>query len=240
VIAIENARLLSELQERNEALTQAHAKVTEALEQQAATSKILRVISSSPTDVQPVFDSIGESARQLCDADLSTVARFDGELIHLVAHHGVTGEAMETVRRLYPHSLSFETMTTRAVRDRVIVHVPDVLVDPRYEAKDTALAVRYRGCLAVPMLREGEVIGAIFVARATAGYFADAQVALLQTFADQAVIAIENVRLFNELQSRTAELTRSVGELRALGDVSQALSSTQDVDAVLDTIVTRQ
>ncbi len=229
VIAIENVRLFTELESRNKDLT-------EALEQQTATSEILRVISSTPTDVQPVFDIIGESAERLCDAEISVVSRIDGELIHLVAVHGVSAEGTEAIRRHFPMRLDAETVTGRAIRRRAVVHVIDALADSNYAAKDAATAGAYRGCLCVPMFREGEVIGAIFVARRNPGLFADSQVQLLKTFADQAVIAVENVRLFRELEDRTAQLTRSVGELKALGEVGQAVSSTLDLATVLATI----
>jgi len=239
VIAIENVRLFTELQERNRAVTQAHAQVSEALEQQTATSEILRVISQSPTDAQPVFDIIGERAERLCAAEVSLVSRFDGELIQLVALHGVAQEGVEAVRRAFPMQSDAETVTARAFRNCTVIHIPDVLADPLYQHKDEARAGGYRGGLGVPMVREGQVIGVIFVARRTPGYFTDSQVELLKTFADQAVIAIENVRLFKELQARTGELTRSVDRLTALGDVGRAVSSSLDLEQVLTTIVSR-
>ena len=239
VIAIENVRLFTELQEKNRALTEAHAQVTEALEQQTATSDILRVISQSPTDVQPVFDTIGERARRLCEADVSGISRFDGEALQLVALHGVTREGEQAARAVFPMRPDAETIAARAFRGSAVVHVADVLADPDYEVKDAARAGRFRGALGVPMRREGQVVGVIFVARVEPGLFANNQVELLRTFADQAVIAIENVRLFKELRTRTDELTRSVEQLTALGEVSRAVSSTLDLDTVLDTIVTR-
>jgi signal transduction histidine kinase len=232
LIAIENVRLFRELEARNHDLT-------EALEHQTATSEILRVISSSPTEVQPVFEIIGARAKKLCDAQISVVTRLEGDQIHLSAIHGVTEDAKESIRRLHPMRLSVETATARAIRDCAVVHITDVMADPLYERKDAAMAGGWRGCLAVPMLREGQVIGAIFVARTSPGLFADSKIGLLKTFADQAVIAIENVRLFKELQVRTTELTRSVGELKALSEVGQAVSSTLDLETVLSTIVSR-
>jgi GAF domain-containing protein len=230
LIAIENVRLFKELEARNRDLT-------EALEQQTATSEILRAISQSPTDVQPVFDIIAERAVSLCEAEVSVVSRFDGTLLQLAALHGVTREGVEAVRAVFPMRLDAETMSARAYRGRAVIHEQDVFADPRYQVKDTALAAGWRGGLAVPMLRGKEVIGVIFVGRSTARLFTDSQVELLKTFADQAVIAVENVRLFKELQARTGELTRSVEQLTALGEISQALSSTLDVETVLDTIV---
>jgi GAF domain-containing protein len=155
VLAIQNARLFNETKE--------------ALEQQTATGEILRVISSSPTDVQPVFDIIGERAERLCAADVSVVSRFDGELIQLVALHGVAPEGAETVRRAFPMRPDVETVTARAFRNCTVIHIADVLADPLYQQKGAARAGGYRGCLGVPMVREGQVIGAIFVARTEPG-----------------------------------------------------------------------
>src|SRR5262245_8198454 len=232
VIAIENVRLFKELGNRNRALT-------EALDQQTATSEILRVISQSQTDVQPVFDTIVRSAVTLCDGLFGTLLQFDGELLHHVAHHNYTPEALETAQRMFPARPTRAFGAGRAILERAVVHIPDVEVEREYQQGVLRRAIGWRSGLFVPMLREGAPIGVIVVGRAKAGPFSDSEVELLKTFADQAVIAVENVRLFKELQARTGELTRSVGELRALGEVSQALSSTLDVDVVLNTIVTR-
>jgi len=151
----------------------------------------------------------------------------------------LTDERAEATRRAFPMPLDAESTSARAVRSRAVAHFVDAIADPHYEYKDTARVGQWRGTLAVPIFRRDQVIGAIFVARANPGPFSDKQIKLLQTFADQAVIAIENVRLFKELEARTAELTRSVGELRALGEVGQAISSTLDLQTVLSTIVAR-
>jgi GAF domain-containing protein/CheY-like chemotaxis protein len=228
-IAIENARLLSELQTKN-------ADLTEALEQQTATAEILRVISSSPTDVQPVFDTIVNRAPLLCGANFCILYRFDGELLHLVAHYHMSTELLEMLHNLYPMAPSRRHAAGRAILTGAVVEIEDVLSDPEYQQNVAALG-GWRSMLAVPMVREGVPLGTIVIQRAEAGAFPESQVALLKTFADQAVIAIENVRLFNELQARTSELTRSVQELQALGEVSHTLSSTLDLETVLNTIV---
>ena len=238
VIAIENVRLFTELQEKNRALTDAHAQVSEALEQQTATSEILRVISSSPTDVQPVFDTIVESAAKLCNAEVSNVTRFDGEWVHMVAMHADPIGA-DRLRQAYPARPSGALASLRAIRDRNVIHIADLLKDAEYAMPEAATAAGFRAVLSVPMLREGRAIGSITVGRAAPGRFGEAQVELLRVFADQAVIAIENVRLFKELQTRTSELSRSVAELQALGEVSRAVSRTLDLDTVLATIASR-
>jgi GAF domain-containing protein len=238
VIAIENVRLFTELQEKNKALTTAHAQMSEAFEQQAATTEILRVISSSPTDVQPVFETIAESAMRLCGAAVSGVLRFDGSLIHLAAYRNFSAAVRAIVPQDYPMAPNRRRMSGRAILDRTVVHAPDVLRDPDYP-QEVARATGWRSFLSVPMLREAQAIGAVTVVRTEPGPFSDRQIELLKTFADQAVIAIENVRLFTELQTRTQELTRSVGQLTALGEVGRAVSSTLDLETVLTTIVSR-
>jgi two-component system, NtrC family, sensor kinase len=235
VIAIENVRLFKELEARNRDLT-------EALGQQTATSDILRVISQSQTEVQPVFDAILSSGVRLCGARFGGVFRFDGELIHLVASYEWPTEQLEVVRRRFPMPPGDGSLAARAIRDRRVVQAPDHVADslagtlPKWAPGGEQ---RPRSTIAIPMLRDGNPVGAIVLARAEAGFFSDQHIALLETFADQAVIAIENVRLFKELEARTADLTRSIGELRALGEVGQAVSSTLDLDTVLNTIVSR-
>jgi two-component system, NtrC family, sensor kinase len=231
------AEALEQLQTRNHELVEAH-------EQQTATADILRVISASLTDVNPVFEIIADRALRLCDAEVGLVSTFDGEMIHLGAIYGWRPEDTEALRRAYPLRLDGETVVARVIRNSAVVHIHDVLADPQYEERALALkgashVAHYRLALGVPMVRDGHVIGAILVARRAPGQFSDRQVQLLKTFADQAVIAIENVRLFKELEARTHDLTRSVGELRALGEVGQAIISTLDLQTVLTTIVER-
>ncbi|HMF25626.1 MAG TPA: GAF domain-containing protein, partial [Pseudolabrys sp.] len=222
-IAIENARLLNELRQRTDDLT-------ESLEQQTATSEVLSVISSSPADIQPVLDIIGERAEKLCEADISAVAIVEGELIRLASIHGMTEAGMGAARSFFPMRLSDETVLARAIRTRSACHVTDVLSDPQYQRKDRARAGGWRGALGVPMVRDEQVVGAIFVARKQPGLFSDAQVQLLKTFADQAVIAIENVRLFNETKNSLEQQT-------ATADVLKIISrSAFNLQTVLDTL----
>jgi signal transduction histidine kinase len=239
VIAIENVRLFTELQERNRALTQAHAQVTESLEQQTATAEILRVISRSPTDVRPAFEAIVQSASRLCDGADCIAVRFDGDLEHLMARHNPKPGTLDSVAALFPRRPRRDgTATDRAILERRIVHVADIMADSSYDQKATR-AAQLRSILSVPLLRDDQVIGAISVSRDTPGLFSDRQVALLGVFADQAVIAIQNVRLFGELQERTQQLSRSVDQLTALAEVGRAVGSTLDLETVLTTIVSR-
>ncbi len=238
VIAVENVRLFTELQVKNQALTEAHAQVTETLEQQTATSEILRVISSSPTDVQPVFETITESAVQLSGALFGSVYRFDGELIHLVAHHNYPSAALEFSQRTFPMAPSRQVFTGRAILERAVVHVPDVSQDQELTlVRDLAAVVGFQSVLSVPLLREGSPIGAITVWRSAVGPFSDKHVALLQTFADQAVIAVENVRLFKELEARNRELKVALEQQTATGEVLHAINRAQtDAQPVFDII----
>jgi GAF domain-containing protein/anti-sigma regulatory factor (Ser/Thr protein kinase) len=232
VIAIQNTRLFNELQTRNRDLT-------EALEQQTATSEILRVISQSHRDVQPVFEAIAANARKLCEARTGMVSRFDGDLLHVAATEGTDAEGLDIMRRVFPIAPAGGTATGRAIESRSVVYIPDVTADAGYRFRDESTAANFRSVLAVPMIHDGRPIGTVNVTGARPAMFSERQITMLKTFADQAVIAIENSRLFNELQARTAELTRSVEELRALGEVGNALSSTLDLDTVLATILTR-
>ena len=225
VIAIENVRLFNELDTRNRQLT-------EALEQQTATSEILRVIASSPTDLQPVLDAVAESAARLCGASDANIRLREGDGLRSVANYG-------PLPVVAVFSVSRGSATGRAVVDRRTVHVDDLAAESEDDFPEGRAAVNrfgFRTVLATPLLRESVAIGAIAIRRMEVRPFTDEQIKLLETFADQAVIAIENVRLFKELQDRTRDLARSVGELQALGEVGQAVSSTLDLETVLTRI----
>jgi len=182
-IAIQNARLFNETKE--------------ALEQQTSIAEILRVMSSSPTDVTPVFNAIAERARVLCGARFGFSTRFDGELLHLVGYHGTSPEAEATMRAAFPMKLGRGASATRAIIERAPIQIPDIRLDAEYQLNEAAQQAGYRSLLAVPLLHGSQVVGTISVAREEPGAFPEKSVALLQTFASQAVIAIENVLLFN-------------------------------------------
>ena len=201
-------------------------ELSEAREQQFATSEILRVISSSPTVVQPVFDAIVRSAVRLCNGAVGAVNTFDGELTHVVAVYNYTPEALTAVQRMYPMPPSRQQLTGRAILTRKIVHIPDVLSDTEY-APDIALAGGWRGGLAVPMIRNDVVVGVILVMRAHVGAFSQEQIELLNAFADQAVIAIENTRLFEAEQQRSRELSKSLEQQTATSEVLRVISSSR-------------
>ena len=196
-IAIDNARLFNEVQARNKDLT-------EALEQQTATSEILRVISGSPTDVQPVFDTIAANALRLCDGVFSGLYRFDGDFIHIGAMSNIDTAGVAAFRTAYPCRPNRGGATQRAILTGQLVHIPDIRDDPEYTYQGVAEATHYRSVLSVPMLRDGKPLGTITVYRDVPRPFPNAQIDLLKTFAEQAVIAIENVRLLPSSVHATA------------------------------------
>jgi signal transduction histidine kinase len=228
VIAIENVRLFQELEARNRDLT-------EALEQQTATSEILRAIANSPTEIQPVLDVIAENAARICGTPDVAILRVENDIYRMVATYGSAPNRPAGTTR----PIDRGSVIGRSIVDRQTIHIHDVrtVQDDFWRVKTGAVVEGLRTMLATPLLREGVAIGAIGIRRTEVQPFTDKQIALLKTFADQAVIAIENVRLFKELDERTNELTRSVGELKALGEVGQAVSSTLDLETVLTSIV---
>jgi GAF domain-containing protein len=231
VIAIENTRLFEEVQTRTRELT-------ESLEYQTAISEVLAVISRSPTSVQPVFDTIAASALRLCGAKWSVVTRFDGQLLHLEAHHNLSSPTVvESVRRLFPRPLTRGGPTDRAIISGTVSHVSDVLKDPEYTFQAFSRQASYRSHLAVPMMREERAIGAITVAGESPAAFSNRQVDLLKAFAAQAVIAIDNTRLFEAEQTSKRELQESLEYQTATAEVLSVISrSPNELQPVLDAI----
>src|SRR5689334_6657573 len=197
-------------------LAQLSLELQEARERQAATDEVLSLIADSPTELFPVFDRIVRHAARLCQSVLSAVYRRDGDHVHLVAHDHFSPESVAAVRKVYPAPISSENLISVAVRERRVVHVADVLISGGYSELQRTSG--YRSILVVPMLRDDVAIGAIAVMRLEPQLFPEAQVELLKTFAGQAVIAIENARLFIEVQERTRQLSQSLEDLRAAQD----------------------
>ena len=230
VIAMENVRLITELRQRTRDLQ-------ELLEYQTATSDVLKVISRSALDLETVLQTVVTTAVRLCHADSATIYRNeDGEYRWAAGHMLLPDyEQIERNVRIRP---STGTLVGRAASEGRTVQILDAWTDPLYEAKDDARVGGVHSMIGVPLLREGMPIGVIGLARRRVEAFSEREAQLVTTFADQAVIAIENARLFNELRERTAELGRSVEELKMLSEVGQAVSSTLDLRSVLSTILT--
>ena len=236
VIAIENVRLFEAEQQRTRELT-------ESLEQQTATSEVLQVISSSPGDLKPVFDAMLANAARLCEAKFGALGLRENDAYRIVAIHNAPQAFAEFMQR-EPLRPSPNVTLGRAIATKRVAQTADITIEQPYLQRDPLVVAAvelggYRTVLAVPMLKESEIIGLIIFVRQEVRPFNDKQIALLQNFASQAVIAIENTRLLNELRQRTDELSRSVEELSALGEVSQAVNSTLDLETVLTTIVGR-
>src|SRR5215468_7069063 len=220
VIALENVRLFQELKE--------------SLEQQTATSEISGVIASSPTDIQPVLDSVAENAARLCDASNALVYRIVDDGLQLVAHYGPIPAPAEVL------PISRGVPVCRAVIDRQTIHIHDISAESDNEFADASRFFRFSGTrtiLATPLIREGVSIGAVVVRRQEVRAFSEKHIALLKTFADQAVIAIENVRLFKEIQERNAELHEALEHQTATSEILRVIaSSPTDIQPVLDTV----
>jgi signal transduction histidine kinase/putative methionine-R-sulfoxide reductase with GAF domain len=213
-------------------------ELQESLEYQTAISEVLGVISRSPTNVQPVFDTIARSALHLCAGTFSCVFRFDGRLIHFAAAHGTTPEGFEALRNTYPLPPGRASATTRAIETGAVAEIPDVDADPGYEHRHIAGVQNYKSLASVPMLKDGRPIGTVTVGQAKTGRFPPRQIALLRTFADQAVIAIENTRLFEAEQASKRELREALEQQTATADALKVISrAALDLQTVLDALV---
>jgi len=228
----------SELRRSLEDVQQRTRELTEAMDQQSITAEVLRVINNSPIDLQPVLDAVAQSAARVCGADDAIIHRIDGEVLQAVAHHGPVP--------LFPPIGSPEglpirgSITGRAVLERRVIHIHDAAALSEAEfpvARSNQPLTRQRTTLAAPLLRQGVAIGTILIRRLDVRPFNDKEIELLKTFSDQAAIAIDNARLFQTLQSRSQDLAKSLDEVRALSDVTRAISSSLDLQHVLDTVV---
>jgi GAF domain-containing protein len=221
-----------------EQLDRRSRELDEALQQQTATSEVLGIIRRSPADAQPVFDAIVQSAARLCGAIFGTVYLYDNDRLRIAATNNFTPEATSQLHKLQQLKRPERShLAGRAILDRALIHVPDVLKDREY-SRELALAGGWRAVLAVPLLRDGKPVGALSVAKSEPTPFSDRQIQLLKTFADQAVIAIENVRLFDEVQARTQELSESLEQQTATSEVLKVISeSPGELQPVFETML---
>src|SRR6516165_7068010 len=230
----DSEQLIADLQRQ---LAKCRAERDEALEYQTATSDVLKVISGSSFDIQPVFDTIVATAARLCNSDSGTIAMREGKVYRYVSTSHPDHEfwAILRQRTIVP---GLRSVTERVALEGRVVHVADITAIPDYALPEVVASGR-RTMLGVALLREGAVVGMIMMGRTRVQPFTERKIELIRTFADQAVIAIENSRLLGELQARTDELTRSVAELQALEEVLRAVNSSLDLDTVLATIISR-
>src|SRR5262245_42909421 len=213
-------------------------ELDEALQQQTATSEVLGIIRRSPADAQPVFDAIVQSAARLCGANVSAVYLYENDRLRIAATNNFTPEATSQLHEIQQLKRPERShLAGRAILDRALIHVPDVLKDPEY-SRELALAGGWRAVLAIPLLSDGRPVGALSVAKAEPTPFSDRQIQLLTTFADQAVIAIENVRLFQAEQARTRELSESLEQQTATSEVLRVISSSEgELEPVFQTML---
>ena len=230
VIAINNVRLFQEVQARTRELT-------EALEHQSATSEVLGVISRSPNELQPVLDAIVQTAATLCTAESAFITRFSDNQFVLAAANRVDAEHIRYIAQ-HPISIGRGSITGRVALDRRVIHVADVLADPEFDHHEWQTVGRQRTVLGVPLLLERSLIGVMILYRTEVAPFTEKQIELVETFADQAVIAIENARLFEEVQARTREVTEALEYQTATSEVLNVISrSPNELQPVFDTIV---
>jgi GAF domain-containing protein len=230
VIAIENVRLFDEVQARTRELQ-------ESLEYQTATSEVLNVISRSPSELRPVLDAILRTAGRLCEAEYACFFKLQDGKYHLAGSNNAEAEYVKFLSE-HPIGLDRGSLVGRTGVERRTVHIPDCLADPEYVSKEYQRVGKHRSMLGVPLLRDGQPIAVIGLLRTIVKPFTQKQIDLVTTFADQAMIAIENVRLFDEVQARTRDLSESLQQQTATADVLKVISrSTFDLKAVLQTLV---